>query len=97
MDGMETGTQENVGGMPAGPEPYNPTGETMPTDGGPGSSATPAPGPVASPGPDEYNMTPNVSASSDEQIGQIGKFLGGTGPSAGPRLDSFANMPTPDN
>jgi hypothetical protein len=90
MDGMESGTQENAGGMPAGPEPYNPAGQSMPVDGGPGSSPTPAPGDVASPGSDEYTMVPNVSGSSEEQVGRI---LGGPGPS----LNQFANMPTSDN
>jgi hypothetical protein len=77
--------------MPAGPEPYNPSGQEMPTDGGNlGTSASPAPGPVASPGSDEYTMVPNVSGSSELQIGRV---LGGPGPS----LNEFANMPTPDN
>jgi hypothetical protein len=62
--GTETGTQENAGGMPVGPEPYNPSGQTMPTDGGPGSSATPAPGEVASPGSAEGTMVPNVSGTT---------------------------------
>jgi hypothetical protein len=90
MDGMETGTQESAGGMPAGPEPYNPAGQMMPTDGGPGSSATPAPGAVASPGPDDYVMQPNVSHATDAQIGQFG-------PSAPQSPSDFAPMPTPDN
>jgi hypothetical protein len=60
MSGMESGSQENVGGMPAGAEPHNPSGQTMPTDGGTDSSASPAPGDVASPGPDDYVMEPNV-------------------------------------
>jgi hypothetical protein len=90
MAGMESGGQENAGGMPVGPEPYNPAGQTMPTDGGPGSSPTPGPGAVASPGPDEYNIVPNVSGSSEEQVGHV---LGGAGPSLG----EFASMPTPDN
>ena len=87
MDGMETGTQENVGGLPAGPEPYNPSGQVMPVDGGLGSSPTPAPGAVASPGSDEYVMQPNVEGASDSQL------LGG--PSV--VRDVFASMPTPDN
>jgi hypothetical protein len=88
---MESGTQENVGGMPAGPEPYNPSGQTMPTDGGNlGTSASPAPTEVSSPGSDDYVMQPNVSNSSEEQVGRI---LGGPGP----RLDQFTSMPTPDN
>ena len=36
LSGMESGSQENAGGMPAGPEPYNPSGQVMPTDGGSG-------------------------------------------------------------
>ncbi len=87
MDGMETGAQENAGGMPAGPEPYNPAGQSMPVDGGPGSSATPAPGEIASAGPDEYVMQPNVEGASDSQL------LGG--PSV--VRNEFASMPTPDN
>lgn len=89
ISGMETGAQENAAGLPAGPEPYNPSGQTMPVDGGTGSSSTPAPGEVASPGPDEYNIAPNVSGSSDLQVGHV---LGGHGPS----LDAFASMPTSD-
>ncbi len=85
MDGMESGAQENAGGMPAGPEPYNPSGQSMPLDGGPGSSPTPGPGEIASPSPDM--PTPNVQASSDSQL------LGG--PSA--VRDVFSPMPTPDN
>jgi hypothetical protein len=61
---MESGEQENAGGMPVGPEAYNPSGQVMPTDGGPGSSPTPAPGEVASAGPDEYVMQPNVSGTT---------------------------------
>jgi hypothetical protein len=90
ISGMESGTQENAGGMPAGGEPYNPSGQSMPVDGGPGSSPTPAPGDVASPGADDYTMVPNVSGSSEEQVGRI---LGGPGPN----LNTFATMPTPDN
>ena len=89
LSGMETGAQENVGGMPAGPEPYNPAGQAMPTDGGTGSSSTPAPGGVASPGPDDYVMVPNMSGASESQIGNI--FGGGPDPT------TFAQMPTPDN
>ncbi len=89
MDGMESGAQENAGGMPAGPEPYNPAGQTMPTDGGPGSSPTPAPGEVASPGPDM--PAPNVSGSSEEQT--IGRLTD----TAPVNLNAFAQMPTPDN
>ena len=90
MSGTESGAQENAGGMPAGPEPYNPAGQSMPTDGGPGSSPTPAPGTISSPPPDDYVMVPNVSHATDAQIGQFG-------PSA-PQSDSdFAPMPTPDN
>jgi hypothetical protein len=79
---MESGAQENAGGMPAGSEPYNPSGQTMPTDGGPGSSPTPAPGEVASPGTDEYVIQPNVS---------------GTTVQASPKGNEFASMPTPDS
>ncbi len=50
----------------------------------------PAPGPVASPGSDDYVMEPNVSVSSEQQVGHI---LGGPGPN----LNQFAPMPTPDN
>jgi hypothetical protein len=88
---MESGAQENVGGMPAGNEPSNPSGQTMPVDGGNlDTTPAPAPGDVASAGPDEYVMQPNVSGSSEEQVGRI---LGGPGPS----LSGFASMPTPDN
>ena len=90
IQGTESGAQESVGGMPAGPEPYNPSGQTMPVDGGPGSSATPAPGAVASPGSDDYVMVPTVGNSSAEQVGRI---LGGPGP----HLDQFSSMPSPDN
>jgi hypothetical protein len=91
VSGTESGTQENVGGMPAGPEPYNPSGQEMPTNGGNlGTNAAPSPGDVASPAAEEYTMVPNVSGSSEEQVGRI---LGGPGPS----LSQFANMPTPDN
>jgi hypothetical protein len=90
ITGTETGTQENTGGMPVGPEPYNPSGQAMPTDGGTDSSASPASGDVASPGTDDYVMEPNVSGSSEEQVGKI---LGGPGPN----LNTFASMPTPDN
>ena len=82
MSGMESGAQENAGGMPAGPEAYNPSGQSMPVDGGPGSSATPAPGEVASPGSAEGTMVPNVS---------------GTTLHVGPSGNEFASMPTPDN
>ena len=90
MSGMESGAQENAGGMPVGLEPYNPGGQSMPVDGGPGSSATPAPGAVTSPGAVEYVMQPNVSGSSEEQVGHI---LGGPGPS----LNQFAQQPTSDS
>ena len=66
MDGMETGAQENAMGQPVGPEPYNPSGQVMPVDGGPGSSTTPAPGGIASPMPDM--PVPNVSETSDSQL-----------------------------
>lgn len=90
LSGMESGAQENAGGLPVGPEPYNPAGQSMPTDGGPGSSPTPGPGEVASPPTDDYVIQPNVSGSSEEQVGRI---LGGPGPSLG----SFASMPTSDS
>ena len=89
LSGMESGAQENVGGMPAGSEPYNPSGQVMPTDGGPGSSPTPAPGNVPSPGPDDYVMQPNVSGPAEAQIGRI--------LAPGPEPTTFAPMPTPDN
>lgn len=91
VSGMESGAQEDGGGMPAGPEPYNPSGQTMPVDGGPGSSPTPAPGAVASPGSDDYTMEPNVSGSSEQQT--IGRLLDAT-PG---KSNVFAPMPTPDN
>ncbi len=89
VSGTETGAQENAGGMPAGPEPYNPAGQSFPTDGGPGSSPTPAPGEVASPGGDM--PVPNVSGSSEEQT--IGRLMD-TSPVD---LNQFSPMPTPDN
>ena len=80
---MESGSQENAGGMPAGPEPYNPSGQVMPTDGGSGSSSTPAPGGVNAEG-----ASPFVSPGSPSD-----HFLGVPRGNVGPP----ANMPTPDN
>jgi hypothetical protein len=87
MSGMESGTQENVGRMPAGPEPYNPSGQEMPTDGGNyGTNAAPSPGDVASP---DVEMPGDVPTGGGEHnIEAYGIAAGG---------QSFANMPTPDN
>ena len=83
ISGMESGAQENAGGMPAGPEPYNPAGQMMPVDGGPGSSPTPGPGNVTAEGAEPF-VSPGNPADS---------FVGVPRPGS----DSFAPMPTPDN
>jgi hypothetical protein len=64
LSNTESGLQENAGGMPAGPEAHNPSGQSMPVDGGPGSSPTPAPGAVVAPGSAEGTMVPNVSGTT---------------------------------
>jgi hypothetical protein len=61
--------------MPSGPKLSVPTGETMPVDGGPGSTPTPAPGAVPSPGSDDYTDKPgpsveNIPAQIRAQMGR---------------------------
>jgi hypothetical protein len=87
LSNTESGDQENTGGMPAGPEPYNPSGQEMPTDGGNyGTSASPAPGDVASP---DVEMPGDAGTGSGGNVpAQIAVQQTG---------NSFANMPTPDN
>lgn len=86
VSGTESGTQENTGKMPAGPEPYNPSGQEMPVDGGNyGTNAAPAAGDVASPDVEMPGDAGTGSAAVPPQV--LGVTPG----------NSFAQMPTPDN